>query len=102
MVAATTGVVLGLLGLAQGTAEKNPIAPAVGFLIMLLGLWGLYASRMFEKRARRHRTRIIEIREELEPGFKPSEESHTLGRVWLLFHALIAGIGLYVISSFWP
>jgi hypothetical protein len=102
MVAATTGVVLGLLGLAQGTAGTNRLAPAVGFLIIVLGVWGVYASSAFEKRAHRHRMRIIEIREELEPGFERSEDSHTLGRVWLLFHALIAFIGLYVITSFWP
>src|SRR6188768_2498329 len=61
MVAQTCGVLLGFLGFKEGKVVASPIVLMAGCFIVLLGLWGIFSSLMFEARARRHRARIDKI-----------------------------------------
>lgn len=102
MVAQTSGVLLGLLGLKEGSIAENPAYRLVGVLIMVLGAWGIYSSLVFESRARRHRKRIREILVRLEEPVGERKDKHSFIWVWVLFHALIAGVGATVTFYPWP
>jgi hypothetical protein len=91
MVAATTGVLLGLTSLKDG----SPFTPLAGAFIILLGLWGVYSSIAFENRARRHRARIGTILNQLGLDVEQST-SHTFYLVWVAFHIGIVALGVIV------
>jgi hypothetical protein len=101
MVAQTAGVMLGLLGLAQGTVATNPGAPFVGAFIILLGAWGIYCSVEYEARARRHRDRIDTILKALDPAHTPGPGSQRMIAVWVLFHIGVACAGVFVLVRWW-
>jgi hypothetical protein len=99
MVAQTTGVMLGLLGIKEGTWKGNPIGLLIPVFIVVLGLWGLFSSLLSESRIRRHRDRIEEIRTQLDPAFQPTPPMGKTVLVWVVFHigVIILGTILLVI-----
>lgn len=97
MVASTTGVMLGLAGFKEGTWQGNPIGLLIAIFVVALGAWGIFSSTLSESRIRRHRDRIVEIRRELEPGFKPTPPTRQTWWVWLLFHVGIAAVGVVLL-----
>lgn len=93
MVAATTGVLLGLAGF-KGGANPSQLAPLVGLFIALLGFWGIYSSIVFERRARRHRDRIVTLLLRLGEDVNFPPRRGTLNFVWILFHLAIIAVGI--------
>jgi hypothetical protein len=62
MIAATVGVLLGFLGLkASGSLPTGPLVPIMASFIVLLGAFGVFASWLFDNRARMHRATIDNI-----------------------------------------
>lgn len=98
MVAQTTGILLGLLGFKEGTFATSHVVPLIAAFIILLGLWGIFSSLMFERRARRHRDRIDKIRKQLESGFEPDPRGRRLIWVWVLFHTGIVLLGAALVA----
>jgi hypothetical protein len=94
MVAQTTGILLGLVGFKEGSVHQNQLVPFVSAFVILLGLWGVFSSLLFERRLRRHRKRIDSIRAHLEPSFGPEEKSHWTIWIWVLFHCGIVALGV--------
>lgn len=94
MVAQTSGVMLGLVGFKEGQWVNNPAGKLIALLIVVLGLWGIFSSLMFESRARRHRVRIDDIRTQLEPSHKPGKKTKQMVWVWVLFHSCIVVLGI--------
>jgi hypothetical protein len=100
MVAQTSGVLLGLVGLKEGSIAGNPAYHLVGVLIMILGAWGIYSSLVFESRARRHRKRIDKVLVRLGETVGRARKKHSFIWVWVLFHVLISAVGATV--TFYP
>lgn len=96
MVAATTGVMLGLLGFKDGTIHHSEAAAVVGLFTILLGAWGMFSALVFESRARRHRNRIDRFLASLGVTISTRRKRHELNSVWLLFHAAIICLGVTV------
>jgi len=101
-VAQTTGVLLGLMVLKDGSLNSGIIVWLISSFIILLGAWGIFSSIIFDSRARRHRQRIVEIRNKLEEkneviqaSFNPWEIR--LNWVWIIFHLFIMAIGVSMI-----
>src|SRR4051812_16126140 len=66
VVAQTTGVLLGLMGFKEGSLSSSHVVPLISSFIVLLGLWGIVSSIVFNSRARRHRRRIDKIKAKLD------------------------------------
>jgi len=79
----------------NSTSSDTPQLAAAKFI--LLGLWGIFSSLMFERRARRHRRRIDTIRKELEPGFTPDPKTGLTIWIWVLFHTGIVSLGVAIL-----
>jgi hypothetical protein len=97
MVAQTTGILLGLLGFKEGTFATSPVVPLMAAFIILLGLWGIFSSLMFERRTRRHRTRTDRIRGELEPNSESDPKGRKMVWVWVIFHSGIVSLGVAIL-----
>lgn len=96
MVAATTGVMLGLLGFKDGGIQHSESAAVVALFVILLGAWGIFSSLVFESRARRHRIRIDRFLTALGVNVSLRRKRHELNYVWLLFHFAIVCLGVTV------
>lgn len=98
MVAQTSGVMLGLVGLREGQWKDNPASQLIAAFIVVLGAWGVFSSIMFEIRARRHRRRIASIRAQLESDPEQGLNTKQMVWVWVVFHSLIVllGVALYL------
>lgn len=94
MVLQTTGVVLGLLGLKGGVVQAGHATIILALFVVLLGLWGIFSSLVFESRARRHRNRIDRLLKQLIPGFSTKPKTHELNWVWLLLHSGVVVLGV--------
>lgn len=106
--AATIGAtVSGLLGLlvfgGGGAVPKGPIGPLIGAFVVVLGLFGIFASWLFENRARVHRARISVILTQLEAtnidGGVPKRL--WLRSIWYAFHAMIVLLGVALLALCW-
>jgi hypothetical protein len=100
VVAQTTGVLLGLMGFKEGSLSSSHVVPLISSFIVLLGLWGLVSSIIFNSRARRHRRRIDKIRAKLE-GYEKEDVGDSpwrqgLNWVWVIFHSLIVVLGVSI------
>lgn len=123
IVASTTGVMLGLLGLGKGGELITPsLMLLMSIFIVLLGLWGFAGSWKHNERAALHRERIGQCRIQLEnlSGInlvkinELAEEAHVLSfgpnarfetsthYIWKTLHVMIALLGFtMVIVSLW-
>ena len=93
MVAQTTGVMLGLLGFKDGKIYQSRPALIIAAFVVVLGLWGVASSIIFDNRAQRHRARIDKLLAQLIPGRVIKSKNHRLNWVWVAFHTIIAGLG---------
>ena len=108
-IATTVGVLLGVLGLKQnGAPPAGLLATVIAAFIILLGVFGIFASAAFEIRARMHRKRIAGILTKLDTLIEPDEaqteaEAKRIRFVWIWygFHGMIVllGIVLYWFAS---
>ncbi|HYC91307.1 MAG TPA: hypothetical protein VEO54_18950 [Thermoanaerobaculia bacterium] len=95
MVATTTGVLLGLAAFKDGDLRPGTATNLVASFIVLLGLFGIFASWMFDGRAREHRRRLMLALDLL----RAQDLGHyrrtpiRLAIIWYLFHAGIAVLG---------
>jgi hypothetical protein len=104
-IATTIGVLLGFLGLKQnGTLPQGPLVPVIAAFIILLGLFGIFASWLFDNRARMHRETIEIIMVEIlkAPSVrKPGTKKARLGWIWYAFHLLIVSLGSVLLRFAW-
>jgi hypothetical protein len=101
MVAQTSGVLLGLMGFSGKGLSDSSVGKLMPAFFILLGLWGVVSTIIFEARAEEHRRRIIELMKELEPAQpQPPRPVRIIG-IWVFFHACVAAIGviLYVLMA---
>ena len=99
VVAQTTGILLGLMGFKEGSLYSSRVVPLISSFIILLGLWGIVSSIVFNNRARRHRDRIGYIRQKLDGGGTSEADnpwSLGLNWVWVLFHSFVVVLGLSI------
>jgi hypothetical protein len=103
-IATTIGVLLGFLGLKQSAVlPSGPLAPVIAAFIILLGLFGIFASWLFDNRARMHRDTIAIILEMLNapPVRPPGTKKANLGWIWYAFHLLIVLLGGVLLRFAW-
>jgi|GEM_PF-6979420 len=104
MIAATVGVLLGFLGLKECTTlPAGPLISLIATFIILLGVFGIFASWLFNNRAHMHRATIDNILILLEAksvrplGIKKAR----LGWIWYAFHLLIVLLGGVLLRFSW-
>lgn len=103
-IAATIGVLLGFLGLkANAALPSGPLVPVIAAFIILLGLFGIFASWLFDNRARMHRDTIENIMAALNatPIRTPATKKVRLGWIWYVFHLLISLLGTVLLRFAW-
>ena len=101
---ATIGVLLGFLGLKQdATLPHGPLVPIIAAFIILLGLFGIFASWLFDNRARMHRAAIKNILDQLgASAIRDAETKHVrFVWIWYTFHALLAVLGAVLLRFAW-
>jgi hypothetical protein len=99
MVAQTSGVLLGLMGFSGKGLADSPVGKLMPAFFILLGLWGVVSTMIFEARVEEHRRRTIELMKELEPAQPQPPRPVRIVGIWVFFHACIAanGVVLYVV-----
>lgn len=103
-IAATASGLLGLLALGGGgQLPKGPIGPLIGTFIVLLGIFGAFASWLFDNRARIHRGRIESILKQLDASHLETDVPKRLWlvAVWYVFHAVVATLGAVLLVLCW-
>ena len=123
LVGQASGVVLGLLGGKAALGLGSPNIPLVAALfLMVLGLWGYFASSRHYERSRLHVQRLREVRLKLEVltlvalgamndlAEREHEKvfnSHAFRYrrthvIWNAFHLLVAALGLILVLQIEP
>jgi len=97
-IATTVGVLLGVLGLKNGgTLPTGQLACVIAAFIILLGVFGIIASALFDDRARMHRTAIRGILGQLGSSIEEDDAETKRIRfvwIWYVFHSMIALLGI--------
>ena len=104
MIAATVGVLLGFLGLkTSGSLPSGALVPIIASFVILLGAFGIFASWLFDNRARMHRETIDIILALLKalPVRAPGIKKARLGWIWYAFHLLIVLLGAVLLRFSW-
>lgn len=123
LVGQASGVVLGLLGGKAALGLGSPNVPLVAALfLMVLGLWGYFASSRHYERSRLHVQRLRQVRHRLEAlarvdlgainSLAQTEQDKTFDprsfryrrthMVWNAFHLIVAALGLILLLQLHP